>query len=289
MDPANLSGPDSDREEEEDHEVLFPPRKQEIVIIPSSPGKVQAVPDCDMANMVRTLNGAIAAVSQDTARIQRAYQQLCAENIARDKALADLTAMVREYGSSPAATQPYGLSTPTARPRPAMQADVLDADGNLRATDIGITWEDNKTFPHGVRVVGPKFSRPTGQEPVMSTPYPRGGDGNRSSSSMTTQPPSPETPVIRPEREVHLHHPSPEARQGYRPAAPIQRFNNKSLNWPAWFRHFRAVADVHGWNKDQRALQLVSYLDETAMNVAQELGDDLYNYDVLVKLLSDRF
>ena len=32
------------------------------------------------------------------------------------------------------------------------------------------------------------------------------------------------------------------------------------------------------------------YLDETAMNVAQELGDnDLYNYDVLVKLLNDRF
>ena len=31
-------------------------------------------------------------------------------------------------------------------------------------------------------------------------------------------------------------------------------------------------------------------LDETAMNVTQELGDnDLYNYDVLVKLLSDRF
>ena len=34
-------------------------------------------------------------------------------------------------------------------------------------------------------------------------------------------------------------------------------------------------------------LQLVSYLDETAMNVAQELADDeLYNY---VKLLGDRF
>ena len=208
MDPANTSGPDSDREE--DHEVLFPPRKQDIVIIPSSPRKVQAVPDCDMANMVRTLNGAIAAVSQDTARIQRAYQQLCTENIARDRALADLTAMVKEYGSSPAATQPYGPPTPTARPRPAMQADVLDADGNLRAADIGITWEDNETFLHGVRVVGPKFSRPT--------PYPRGGNDDRSSSSMTTQPPSPETPVIRPEREVHLHRSSPEARQGYRPA-----------------------------------------------------------------------
>ena len=247
---------------------------------------VQAALDCDITNMVKTLNGAIAAVSQDTARIQRAYQQLCAEN----KALADLTTMVREYGSSPAATQPYDPLTPAAGPRSAMQADVLDADGNLRAADFGITWEDNETFLHGVRVVGPTFSRPSGQEPVMSTPYPLGRDGDRNSSSMITQPPIPRTPVITPDRDVYLHRPSPEARQWYRPDTPIQRFNNKSLNWPAWFRHFRAVADVHGWNKDQRALQLVSYLDETAMNVAQELGDnDLYNYDVLVKILSDRF
>ena len=35
---------------------------------------------------------------------------------------------------------------------------------------------------------------------------------------------------------------------------------------------------------------MVSYLDETVMNVAQEFGDDeLYNYDILVKLLGDRF
>ena len=167
---------------------------------------------------------------------------------------------------------------------------MLDADGNVRAADIGITWEDNETFLHGVRVVGPNFSRPTGQEPVMSTPYPRRGDGDRNSSSMIIQPPTPATPVIVPDENVHLHCPSPETRQGYRPAAPIQWFNNKSLNWPAWFRHFRAVADVQGWSKEQRALQLVSYLDETAMNVVQELGDnELYNYDVVVRLLSDRF
>ena len=44
------------------------------------------------------------------------------------------------------------------------------------------------------------------------------------------------------------------------------------------------MTDVH------RALQLVSYLDETAMNIAQVVGDDeLYDYDILVKLLSDRF
>ena len=60
-----------------------------------SPMKAQEATDCDIVNMVKTLNGAIAAVSQDTSRIQQAYQQLCAENMARDKALADLTAMVR--------------------------------------------------------------------------------------------------------------------------------------------------------------------------------------------------
>ena len=87
-----------------------------------------------------------------------------------------------------------------------------------------------------------------------------------------------------------LHQNAQEGRQGYRPAAPIHRFNNKSLNWPSWFRHFRTAADVHGWDKNQRALQLVSYLDETAMNVPQELGDDeLYNYAILVQLLGYRF
>ena len=102
--------PDSDTEE--DHEIWFPPRKQETVVMPSSPGRVLEVPDCDVAN------GAIAALSQDTARIHRAYHQLCTDNIARDKALADLTAMVREYGSSPATTRPYGSPTPTGGPRP---------------------------------------------------------------------------------------------------------------------------------------------------------------------------
>ena len=117
-----------------------------------------------------------------------------------------------------------------------------------------------------------------------------------STPPLTGRPSSPETIEFGPEiitvtRPAEQScRPVAEPRQGYRPAAPIQRFNNKSLNWPAWFRHFRAVADVHGWSKEQRALQLVSYLDETAMNVAQELGDnDLYDYDVLVKLLGERF
>ena len=124
----------------------------------------------------------------------------------------------------------------------------------------------------------------------MSMPYQPMREHDRDNTSTTALPPTQGTPETVSDVDIQLRRPSPEIRQGYRLAAPIQRFNNKSLNWPAWFRHFRVVADVHGWSKDQRVLQLVYYLDEAAMNVAQELGDnEQYNYDVLVKLLSDRF
>ena len=255
--------------------------------------KVLEVPDCavgSVTHMVKTLNDAIVAVSKDTAMIQHAYQQLYKDNVARDKALEDLTAMVKEYGESPSATRPYGP------PTPKINTDVLDGEGNLRAADIGVTWANGETFLHGVRVVGSEIPGPTGRVPIMSTPYPERGDGGQVTPPLTGRPSSPETIEFGPEiitvtrPAEQSYRPTAEPRQGYRPAAPIQRFNNKSLNWPAWFRHFRAVADVHGWSKEQRALQLVSYLDETAMNVAQELGDnDLYNYDVLVKLLGERF
>ena len=300
MDPADLTDPEM---EQADDEIRFAPRGQSVEQIPATPKTAQATTgyvEEDIINMIKTLNGAIAAISRDTASIQRAYMQLRAENVARDKTLADLAEVVKEYG----------LTSTSRRPHPVLSEDVVDGEGNLRAADIGITWEDNETYLHGVRVVGPGPSGRPNMRPVLSTPHQLMGGQDRDDSPSTvhlqTQPvmstpyrptlgqdrdlgPSSVRPVT-PEMDYQTRRPPTETRQGYRPAAPIQRFNNKSLNWPAWFRHFRAVADVHGWNKDQRALQLVSYLDETAMNVAQELGDaDLYNYDVLVKLLSDRF
>ena len=159
MDAADLSGPGTDQEEDEDQEILFAPRMKRAEEPPPTLERAQATTDCEIITMVKTLNGAIAAISQDKARIQRAYDQLCAENMAWDKALANLFAMVKEYGSSPT----------TMRPHPVIQSDVLDEDGNLRAADIGITWEGNETFLHGVWVVGPGPPRPAGMGPVMST------------------------------------------------------------------------------------------------------------------------
>ena len=126
----------------------------------------------------------------------------------------------------------------------------------------------------------------TRHRPAMSTPYPPGRE--HPSCDMST--PLFPRPVCIEMSDTPTHHTGQEGRPSHRPAAPIQRFNNKTIGWPAWFRYFKSVADVHRWDKDQRALQMVSYLDEKAMNVAQELSDrELYDYDVLVKLLSDRF
>ena len=164
--PLDLSGPESGGKNEDDPEILFPvqPRTSEELV--TLPRRTHETIDGEIVDMVRQLNGAIAAVSQDTARIQRAYQQLCAENMARDRALANLTAMVREHGSPPE----------TTRPQPTMQANVMDGQGNLRAADIGISWKGNETFLHGVKVVGSQSSRTTSPGPVASTHYPPGRD-----------------------------------------------------------------------------------------------------------------
>ena len=83
MDPVDLSDPELDQEEEE---VRFAPRGQSTEQMPATPATAQAASGCvneDIANMIRTLNGAIAA--RDTASMQKAYIQLRAENVARDK------------------------------------------------------------------------------------------------------------------------------------------------------------------------------------------------------------
>ena len=67
-------------------------------------------------NLIKTLNGAIAALSRETAYIQKAYEQLRSENVARDRALTDLSEIVREYGLSPT----------NRRPQPVLREDVMD-------------------------------------------------------------------------------------------------------------------------------------------------------------------
>ena len=73
MDPVDLTDPELEQEEEE---VRFAPRGQSTEQMPATPKTAQAATGCieeDIVNMIKTLNGAIAAISRDTASIQRAY------------------------------------------------------------------------------------------------------------------------------------------------------------------------------------------------------------------------
>ena len=273
--------------------------------------------------MVKAVRDRLTALVLDNTNIRAACDDLRRQCHSQGVAFGDLSRLVKQTREDQEETRAYAHEE--TGPHPSIRPELLDAGGNLRARDIGITWQDGDTFLHGVRITGQRDSmednrrRPATaapyppcpeeleyarRQPVMSTPCQQ-SHGHPSGDTSTPGFPRPvciemsDTPAHHftgPRQEMsdtpahHFAGPRQEGRPAHRPAAPIQRFNSKSIGWPAWFHHFRAVADVQGWDKDQRALQMVSYLDEKAMNVAQELSDrELYDYDALVGLLSARF
>ena len=285
--------------EEEDTEIASHPIRPEVDPSPPAPLSPPGSPDSSaetqygvVLDMVQKLNSELGMITLDNDKIRTVCEKLLGDRD-RDHAMCDLTGLVKRSLDRPLEHLPQ----PDAfKPHPIIRPDLIDSDGNLRATDIGITWEGSETFFQGENVVASDDLRDSLRDldqlrrPATSTPYQPMRDHGRCNISTPRQPPTIPTCLEIPDTCTPLRQNNQEGRQRYRPAAPIQRFNNKSLNWLSWFRHFRAVADVHGWDKSQRALQLVSYLEETAMNVAQELGDDeLYDYDILLKLLGDRF
>ena len=258
--------------------------------------------------MVQNVRDRLAALILDNTNIRAACDDLRRQCHSQGVAFGDLSRLVKQSREDQEETRAY--TQEETRPHPRIRPELIDSAGNLRADDIGITWRDGDTFLHGVRIAGRGDDMEDNRRrPATSAPYPpcRGEveDARHRPAMSTPYPPSCENPpdnmstpgfprpvCIEMSDTPPQQHTAPrqEGRSGHRPAAPIQRFNNKTIGWPAWFRHFKAVADVQGWDKDQRALQMVSYLDEKAMNVAQELSDrELYDYDVLVGLLSARF
>ena len=310
-----LAVPDPTMEEDEEMEVHFNPTVNITDTPPASPINSQDQEDTiqgetDYAvvlDMVNNLRGKLAALNLDNTNIRAACDALRRQCHSQGVAFGDLSKLVKQSLEGQQYHQPH---EETRRSHPLIRPDLIDGGGNLRPEDIGITWQDGDTFRHGVRIAGPREDiEDIRHRPAMSAPYPPGRDDiedTRHRPAMSTpylhgrEHPSCETSTPRFPRPVCIptsgvsdtptHRTGQEGRSSHRPAATIQRFNSKTIGWPAWFRHFKAVADVHGWDRDQRAPQMVSYLDEKAMNVAQELSDrELYDYDVLVKLLSDRF
>ena len=290
---------------EEEQEVVFKKRRT----VPDTPRASRAnTPDPEekeedcrqfdqVLRLVKSVRDQIQALVTDNTNIRAACDDLRRQCHSQGVAFGELSRLVNRTRED---QEESGLYTRNqSGHNPPIRQELLDAEGNLRAQDIGISWQDGETYLHGVRITGRRDTReedlrpqemaeayPSCQRdredvyrrPTMSTPYEQSREQPPRCIEMS------ETPA------THFAVPRQDGRPSHRPAAPIQRFNSKNIGWPAWFRHFKAVADVQGWDKDQRALQMVSYLDEKAMNVAQELSDrELYNYDALVGLLSARF
>ena len=104
----------------------------------------------------------------------------------------DLSRLVKQSREDQEETRAYAQEE--TRPHPRIRPELLDGRGNLRAEDIGITWQDGDTFLHGVRITGrrddmednrrrpataapyppcPEELEDARRRPAMSTPYPQ--------------------------------------------------------------------------------------------------------------------
>ena len=104
--------------------------------------------------------------------------------------------------------------------------------GSLEATwnetgDVDTTSTDRRTRPGRFTIDSPPTSK-TGDVDTVPINGRTGQDQDLRTSS--TRPLTPEITVVTPEVDNQIRRPPTESCQGYRPAAPIQRFNNKSLD-----------------------------------------------------------
>ena len=142
------SGPVS---EDDDPEVHFRPVMDYPESTPLSP-LASPVPQGEahyglVLDMVQKLNDQLSVLNLDNNNIRSACDALRQECRDRDVAFGDLTRLVKEYLDCRAPHQPH---MEAVTPHPIIRLDLIDDRGNLRAADIGITWQGGDTFLHGV-------------------------------------------------------------------------------------------------------------------------------------------
>ena len=121
-------------------------------------------------DMVQYLRDKLSALNLDNENIRAACDALRRQCQDQGVAFGDLSKLVKQ---SLEGRQPQQPREETGRPHPIIRPDLIDSRGNLRATDIGITWQGGDTFLHGVRVAGPEEDiEDTRPRPATSTPYP---------------------------------------------------------------------------------------------------------------------
>ena len=132
-----------------------------------------------MIQLVNNLRDKLAALNLDNTNIRAACDALRRQCHSQGVAFGDLSQLVRQSlegrqcQQDQEETRPY--SQEETRPYPRIRPELLDGGGNLRAEDIGITWQDGDTFLLGVRITGQREDMEDNRHrPAMSAPYPPG-------------------------------------------------------------------------------------------------------------------
>ena len=102
-------------------------------------------------DMVQNLRDKLCALNLDNANIRAACDALRRQCQDQGVAFGDLSQLVKQSLEGRQFQQPR---EEIGRPHPLIRPDVIDSRGNLRATDIGITWQGSDAFLHGIRVAG---------------------------------------------------------------------------------------------------------------------------------------
>ena len=139
---------------EEEEEIVFKrPRT-----IPNTPRASHAnTPDPDdreeeprdytaVLQMVKTVRDQLTALVLDNTNIRAACDDLRRQCHSQGVAFGDLSRLVSQTREDQEETRAY--SHGETGPHPRIRQELLDAGGNLRARDIGISWQDGETFLH---------------------------------------------------------------------------------------------------------------------------------------------
>ena len=148
---------------EEDEEIHFnQPENTPRVSRSNTPGPEDAIQgETDytvVLEMVKNVRDKLAALSLDNTNIRAACDDLRRQCHSQGVAFGDLSRLVRQSREDRQCQQDQEETRPytqeETRPYPFIRPELIDGRGNLRAEDIGITWQDGDTFLHGVRIAG---------------------------------------------------------------------------------------------------------------------------------------
>ena len=164
---------------EEEEEIVF----KRLRTVPNTPrASRDNTPDPDdreeeprdftaVLQMVKTVRDQLTALVLDNTNIRAACDDLRRQCHSQGVAFGDLSRLVSQTREDQEETRAY--SHGETGPHPRIRQELFDARGNLRAQDIGISWQDGETFLHGVRITGQSDDMEDNRrQPATAAPHP---------------------------------------------------------------------------------------------------------------------